>query len=157
MLLFVKGEFESNMASNQTEGVKTLLGEPKKAILTLAVPMIIAMSVQTIYNLVDALWVSGFGSNWFTSVGVPETGPGALAAIGFVLPFFFMAIAISNGVGVGGGSALSRRIGARDKEGADNVAIHTIIISTLIAIVFTIVLFLSADKLFTETFVQSLQ
>ena len=134
--------------SNQTEGVKTLLGEPKKAILTLAVPMIIAMSVQTIYNLVDALWVSGFGSNWFTSVDVPETGPGALAAIGFVLPFFYMAIAISNGVGVGGSSALSRRIGARDKEGADNVAIHTIIISTLIAIVFTIILFLSADKLF---------
>ena len=40
---------------NATKGVKTLLGDPKKAIIKLAVPMIIAMSVQTIYNFADAL------------------------------------------------------------------------------------------------------
>ena len=45
----------------QTKGVETLLGEPKKAIIKLSIPMIIAMSAHTIYNLVDALWVSGFG------------------------------------------------------------------------------------------------
>ncbi|GAH22173.1 unnamed protein product [marine sediment metagenome] len=39
----------------ETEGVKTLLGDPKKAIIKLALPMIAAMSVHTIYNLVDAI------------------------------------------------------------------------------------------------------
>ena len=34
----------------ETTGVKTLLGEPKRAIIKLALPMIVAMSVQTIYN-----------------------------------------------------------------------------------------------------------
>ena len=92
----------------QTEGVKTLLGDPKKAIIKLSIPMIIAMSVHTIYNLVDALWVSGLGAD-------------ALAAVGFVYPLFFMALALATGLGVGAGSALSRNIGAKNKEGADAV------------------------------------
>jgi len=132
----------------QTQGVKTLLGEPKKAVIKLAIPMIIAMSAHTIYNLADALWVSGFGAKWFSAVDVPDVGTGALAAVGFVLPFFMMIMSISTGIGIGGGSAISRRIGAKDKEGADNVAIHSIIITLLIAIVFSILLYIFADRIF---------
>ena len=99
--------------NKETKGVETLLGDPEKAIIKLSLPMIAAMSVQTIYNLVDAIWVSGIGAD-------------ALAAIGFVYPFFFLAMGLSNGLGVGAGSAISRRIGARDKPGADNVAVHTL-------------------------------
>jgi len=98
-----------------TEGVKTLMGSPKRAILKLSIPMIIAMSAHTLYNLVDAIWVSGLG-------------PKAIAAVGYVFPFFFFAMALSSGIGVGGGSAVSRKIGAQDKAGADQVATHTIVI-----------------------------
>ena len=131
-----------------TKGVKTLLGDPKKAIITLAIPMIIAMSVQTIYNFADALWVSGFASDLFTTSLVEGTGKLALAAIGFVLPFFMMAIAISTGIGVGSSSAISRRIGSRDKKGADNVAIHSITLILLVSIVFTVVFYFSSGTLF---------
>jgi putative MATE family efflux protein len=93
--------------------VATLLGDPKKAIIKLSIPMIIAMSVQTAYNVADALWVS-------------LIGPDALAAVGLFFPFFFILIAIATGIGVGAGAALSRRIGAKDKEGSDNVAIHSL-------------------------------
>jgi len=134
--------------SDETKGVKTLFGEPKKAVIKLAIPMIIAMSAHTIYNLVDALWVSGLGKDFFTTVDVPEVGTGALAAVGFVLPFFMMILSIATGIGIGGGSAISRKIGSKDKEGADNVAIHTIIITLLIAIVFTIVFYIFADRIF---------
>ncbi|NIO85602.1 MAG: MATE family efflux transporter [Candidatus Aminicenantes bacterium] len=119
----------------ETEGVKTLLGEPKKAIIKLAIPLIIAMSVQTLYNLVDAFWVSGLGAD-------------ALAAIGFVFPFYFMIIALSSGLGVGVGSAISRKIGARDKEVADNVAVHSIIIMLLLTVVVSIPLFVFAGDIF---------
>ncbi len=104
---------EDRFAQSRTRGVDTLLGDPKRAIIKLSIPMIIAMSVQTIYNLVDALWVSGLG-------------PDALAAVGLFFPFFFIMIAIATGIGVGAGAALSRRIGARDKEGSDNVAMHSL-------------------------------
>ena len=111
-------------SESQTKGVKTLLGDPKKAILKLAIPMIVAMSFNTIYNLVDALWVSGL--------------EGGLRAVGFFFPFFFMAMAIAVGIGTGGGAAISRKIGAKDKSGADNVAVHTILIMVISAIIFTI-------------------
>jgi putative MATE family efflux protein len=104
---------EDRFSQSKTRGVSTLLGDPKRAIIKLSIPMIIAMSVQTIYNLVDALWVSGLG-------------PDALAAVGLFFPFFFILIAIATGIGVGAGAALSRRIGAKDKEGSDNVAMHSL-------------------------------
>ena len=128
-------ENSDNSRKEYSEGVKTLLGDPKKAIIKLSLPMIVAMSAQTIYNLVDAIWVSGLGAD-------------ALAAIGFVFPFFFAAMALSNGLGVGGGSAISRRIGARDKDGADNVAVHTIVMMLLLAVLFTIPLFVFAEDVF---------
>ena len=133
-----------------TKGIKTLLGEPKKAIIKLSIPMIVAMSVTTIYNFVDTLWVSGFGANWFPSSDVLEVGAVAVAAVGFVLPFFMMIISISTGLGVGCGSAISRHIGANDKKGADNVAIHSIILTILTSILFTIPLFIFSNIIFTS-------
>jgi putative MATE family efflux protein len=130
-----KGNSDLSSQKEETKGVKTLLGDPKKGIISLALPMIAAMSMQTIYNLVDAIWVSGLGAD-------------ALAGIGFVFPFFFLAMALSNGLGIGTGSAISRRIGAQDKEGADNVAVHTIIIMVLLAIVFTIPLLAFVEEIF---------
>ncbi len=142
-------QFYSNKNNDsKTKGVETLLGEPKKAIIKLAVPMIIAMSASTIYNLVDALWVSGFGKEIFTSAEVSDIGIDALAAVGFTMPFFMMIISIAVGVGVGSGSAISRRIGAKDKKGADNVAIHSVILTLIIAIVFSVLLFIFADRIF---------
>lgn len=123
--------------NNQTRGVQTLLGDPKKAIFKLATPMIIAMLVQTLYNLVDALWVSGLG-------------PDALAAVGFVFPFFFIILSVSTGIGVGAGSAISRRLGASDKEGADSVAVNSIVLMVVLSILFTIPLFLLSEPLFTS-------
>jgi len=142
---------QSNSNKNKhtkTKGVETLLGEPKKAIVKLAVPMIIAMSAHTIYNLVDALWVSGFGKDIFTSIEVSDVGTGALAAVGFAMPFFMMIISIAVGLGVGGGSAISRRIGEKDKKGADNVAIHTVVITVIFAFVFSALLLTFTDRLF---------
>jgi len=120
----------------ETLGVITLQGDPKKAIVKLSIPMIVAMSVQTIYSLIDTYWVSGLGAD-------------ALAAMGFVFPFFFISMALSNGIGIGGGAAISRRIGARDKTGADNVAVHTIIIIVLLSLAFTVPFYLFAPQLFT--------
>jgi putative MATE family efflux protein len=136
----IKKPFQTSLNSevSETKGVKTLQGDPKKAVVKLAIPMVVAMSVQTIYQLVDTYWVSGLGAD-------------ALAAMGFVFPFFFISIALSNGLGIGGGAAISRRIGAQDKAGADNVAVHTIILMLLLALVFTIPFYLFAPQIFSLT------
>ncbi len=98
--------------------------------------MMIAMSVQTLYNFVDAIWVSGLG-------------PDSLAAVGFVFPFFFMATALSAGLGIGSASAISRRIGAHDKAGVDNVAVHTILVMLLVSSSLTVPFLVFARAMFT--------
>ena len=120
----------------KNKGVDILLGDPKKAIIKLAIPMMVAMSVQTVYQLVDTYWVAGLGAD-------------ALAAMGFVFPFFFISMALSNGLGIGGGAAISRRIGARDKEGADNVAVHTMIMMLILVLAFSIPFYIFAPEIFT--------
>ena len=118
------GEKAENF-QNATEGVGILLGDPKKAIVKLSIPIIVAMSVQTIYSLTDTFWVSGLGAD-------------ALAAVGFAFPFFVIQMALTGGLGVGGGAAISRRIGARDKTGADNVAVHVFVIMLVLTVALTV-------------------
>ncbi len=116
-------------------GVKTLLADPKKAILKLAWPMMIAMSLQTVYNVVDAIWVSGLGSD-------------ALSAVGFFFPFFFALIAIATGLGVGGGAFISQYIGAKNKKLADSVATHTFVLTIVVFIIICIPLMFFSEHIF---------
>jgi len=129
-------EEKSSSISNHTAGVQTLLGNPRKAIIKLSVPMIVALSVHTLYSFIDALWVSGLG-------------PDALSAVGFFFPFLFVIMALATGLGVGGGSAISRRIGAQDKPGADKVAAHTCVLMGIVSLAITIPFFLSAPLIFS--------
>ncbi len=118
-----------------TEGVDILLGDPKRAVIKLSIPIIVAMSVQTIYSLTDTFWVAGLGAD-------------ALAAVGFAFPFFFISMALSNGLGVGGGAAISRRIGAKDRTGADNVAVHTFVIMVILVVLTTVLSLAFVEELF---------
>lgn len=120
-----------------TEGVKTLLGDPKRAITKLSWPMVVAMLAQTTYNLADGIWVSGLGAD-------------ALAAVGLFFPFIMFLIALSNGLGVGGSAAISRRIGERDKVGADNTALHTLLIGMLVGLAFSLPFLPFLESIFTS-------
>ncbi|HOP67259.1 MAG TPA: MATE family efflux transporter [Methanoregulaceae archaeon] len=113
-----------------TRGVSLLRGDPKTAIRKLSGPMIVAMLLLAVYNLADAIWVAGLGSD-------------ELAAVGFVMPVFMVLIGLSNGLGAGATSVVSRRIGARDKEGADSAASHAILIGLGIALLLTLPLTLN--------------
>jgi len=93
------------------------------------------MVVQTLYNLINRIWVSGLGTE-------------ASAAVGFAFPLLFMGTAIATGLGVGGGSAISRKIGAKDKKGGDVAAVHTLIIMVIVALAYAIPLFVFAEDIF---------
>ena len=63
-------EDDTPSSSNQTEGTKILLADPKTAILRLSLPMMVAMTLMTLYNVVDAFWVSGLGADALAAVRV---------------------------------------------------------------------------------------
>ena len=106
------------------EGVDSILGDPKEALWKMSIPLIISLLITSLYNVIDAVWVSSLGAD-------------ALAGVGFVSPIFIALMGIGNGLGAGSASALSKYIGENNKEKADNGAIHTIFITILVSLIAT--------------------
>ena len=104
----------------------SITGDPKKAINKLAYPLMASMLLIMLNNIIDGAWVAGLG-------------PEPLAAIGFITPLFMILVGVGNGVGAGANSLVSRYIGAKDKKGANNAAIHAVIIAVAVAAVLTLI------------------
>lgn len=121
--------------NKMTKGITILLGDPKKAIRKLSAPMMLGMLCQALYNIADGFWVAGLGADH-------------LAAVGLYFPFFIIIISLGAGIGVGGSSAVSRKIGENNKTAADNIAIHTIMICIIVAVIVTIPSILFLKKIF---------
>jgi putative MATE family efflux protein len=130
-------ETESAVESEQrmTRGVKILLGDPKKAILKLSAPMMVAMLLQAVYNIADGVWVAGLGAD-------------QLAAVGLFFPFFIIIVALGAGIGVGGSSAVSRRIGEGNKKVAEKTAAHTFVFAITVALVISMAALPFTGRLF---------
>jgi len=109
--------------------VEVLLGNPKKALIRMSIPLIISLLISSLYNVIDAMWVSGIGAD-------------ALAGVGFVTPIFMILIGFGNGLGAGSSFAISKYIGQHDKQRADNGSIHAILIMFIISIIITAILLL---------------
>ncbi len=107
---------------NETRSVKMLRGDPEKAVVKLSIPIMISNLVFTLYNFADGIWVSGLGAN-------------ALSAVGIFFPIFMVFIALCMGISVGTSSAIARGIGAN--RDVSNIAIHSVLISVVIAVVIT--------------------
>ena len=105
--------------------ISMITGDPKKAIRALSMPMIISMFLLMAYNLADSIWVAGLG-------------PNSLAALGFITPVFMIVIGLGNGLGAGASSLIARCIGAENKNGADNAAIHSVILTVSLSAVLTV-------------------
>ena len=107
------------------EGVESILGDPKKAIWRLSIPLIISLFITSLYSVIDAVWVSSLGAD-------------ALAGVGFVSPIFIALMGIGNGLGAGATSAISKYIGEGDKQKSDNGAVHAIVITVIVSILTTL-------------------
>ena len=97
-----------------------------KLLLTMSVPMMISMFVQSLYNIVDSIFVARISEN-------------ALTAVSLAFPIQNLMLSVSIGTGVGINSLLSRRLGEKNFEEVDKVANNGILLAILGAIVFVIV------------------
>lgn len=102
----------------------SFIDNPRKAIWTLGLPVMTGMAVQTLYSIVDMLFVARISVN-------------AIAALGFNLPLFWMAMGISFGLGTGVTAVIARFIGAKDHKAATNVAEHGLLLGLIIGGIFS--------------------
>ena len=94
-------------------------------ILTMALPAMFSMLIQALYNIVDSYFVAQVSQN-------------ALTAVSLAFPIQNLLVAFGVGTGVGVSSLISRRLGERDQEAADNAATHGIILSAITYVVFAV-------------------
>ena len=116
------------------KNVELMRGEPEIAVRKLAIPIMISMLLTASYNIVDGIWVAGLGQ-------------AAIAGIGFVTPIFMILNGVSVGLGNGATSSISRAVGAKDHERANNSATHALLIFIMASILLTIILIFVQEPL----------
>lgn len=103
-------------------------------LLNMAVPMMISMLVQALYNVVDSVFVSKLSQD-------------ALNAVSLAFPVQNLMSAVSVGTGVGINAFLSRSLGQKDQEQADRTAMNGVFLAICSCAVFT-VLGLTCSRIF---------
>ena len=101
-----------------------------KLLVSMAVPMILSMIVQALYNIVDSLFVAKIEDPAATAAGV-NAGTAALSALGMAFPVQTVLIAFGVGTGVGVNALLSRALGEKDYETVNKTANNGIFLSFL--------------------------
>lgn len=99
-----------------------LSGSTIKAILSLAIPIVINNFIQTMYNLTDTYWLGKLGTN-------------EMASISLVSPMQNIIINFGAGLTLAGSILISQYVGARDKKSAKLMANHIFICSMIFALI----------------------
>ncbi|MBQ4650868.1 MAG: MATE family efflux transporter [Firmicutes bacterium] len=95
----------------------------RKLLFNMAWPAILSMTINSLYNIVDSIFVA-------------QVSEDALTAVSIVTPVQMLIIALSVGSGVGINSLIARRLGARRQAEADQAASTGIFIGILNYLVF---------------------
>ena len=111
-----------------------------KLLFSMSVPAIFSMLVQSLYNVVDSIFVA-------------QVSEDALVAVSIAFPLQMLIIALALGVGVGTNALIARRLGENRREEA-NIAANTGIVLSLINMALCMLVGLFLAKPFVGLFTQ---
>ena len=105
--------------------LQAFTNDPFMSMWRLAVPIMISIGIQTLYTLIDMIYIGRLGGD-------------AIAAVAFNMPIFFFIMGLSFGLGNGVTASIARFIGSNDKANADNSAEHAVAMGALISLILTV-------------------
>ncbi len=97
-------------------------GPIDKAILFLAVPMVLEMFMESIFAVADVMYVSRLGAD-------------AVAVVGLTESMLTIVYAIAMGLGIGAMAMIARRIGEGDRDGAARAAVQSILLAIFVSVI----------------------
>jgi putative MATE family efflux protein len=109
-------------------------GPVGRAILLLAIPMVLEMAMESIFAVVDIFYVS-------------QLGAGAVAAVGLTESLLTMVYTVALGLSIGVTAMVARRTGEGDADGAADTAVQALLLGGGIAAVLGVAGALNAAKL----------
>lgn len=96
-------------------------GSIGRAIFLLAVPMVLEMTMESVFVVVDIFWVAHIGSEAVAIVGLTES----MMVIVYTLAF---------GLTIGASATVARRIGERDRDGAARAAVQALALGLAVSL-----------------------
>lgn len=104
-------------------------------LLSMAFPPMLSMLVQSLYNIVDSMFVARISEN-------------ALTAVSLAFPIQNLILASALGTGIGVNSYISRKLGERQIEQANDAATHAMVLAFLNYLVFVVLGFFLVKPFF---------
>jgi putative MATE family efflux protein len=96
-------------------------GNLNRAILLLAIPMVLEMVLESLFAVVDVFWVGRLGADAVATVGLTES-------------MLALVFAVGMGLSLSTGAMVARRIGEKDPEDAAISAVQAIVLGLLISL-----------------------
>ncbi|MGB2606257.1 MAG: MATE family efflux transporter [Candidatus Sulfotelmatobacter sp.] len=96
-------------------------GSLNRAILLLAVPMVLEMVLESLFAVVDVFWVSRLGANAVATVGLTES-------------MLTLVFSVAMGLSLSTTAMVARRIGEKDPEGAAVAGVQAIALGLFISL-----------------------
>ena len=100
----------------------------KKLLIEYSIPAIVAMSVTSIYNIIDSI---------FIGQGV---GPMAIAGLAITFPFMNLGAAFGSLVGAGASTMVSIYLGRKDRDGDTRILGNAFVMNLTVGLAFAIVM-----------------
>lgn len=115
-----------------------LLNEPvAKLLIKYSVPAIIGMVVNSLYNVVDRMFIGQ----------IPDIGYLAITGVGITMPILTIILGLAMLVGIGATSLISIRLGEGKKQEAQQVLGNAVVLAGIMGIVLMVVGLLCASDL----------
>jgi len=105
-----------------------------RAILLLAIPMVLEVVLESVFAVADIFWVS-------------HLGPDSVAAVGLTESLLTVVYALAMGLGIGATAVVARRIGEKDREGAARAAAQALVLALMVSVVLGVTGALLAPRL----------
>ena len=109
-------------------------GSLNRAILLLAIPMVLEMVLESLFAVVDVFWVARVGANAIATVGLTES-------------LLTLVFAVALGLSMSTTAMVARRIGEKNPEGAAVAAVQAIALGFVISLLIGIPCFFLAPQL----------
>ena len=97
-------------------------GSIPAALIILAIPMILEMSMESLFAIVDTFFVSKLGAESIAVVGLTESVLALIYAVGV-------------GLSIGATATVARRVGEKDLDGAARTATHVVYLGVIVSLV----------------------
>jgi len=109
-------------------------GNIKLAIFLLAVPMILELSLESVFALVDMYFVGKLGQN-------------AIAVVGYTESMITLVYSVSIGLSTAATAIIARRVGEKNIYGASKAAVQALLISFIVSITISVIGMIFAENI----------